>query len=246
MGLIHTADADTKNQTPVGAANPLPITSGGAAVGAAGTGNPQRIGSVYHSSRTAVTDGQAQDASIDVYGSVRTTLWIDSLYGNAAPTVALGGLVDTMSNAQGTYYFGSFNQAYNGTTWDRVRGDTNGIVAQVGLSAGYWSSAAGVAGIVNTTTAVTVKAAAGASVRNYIDSIQLQTATLGGATEIAIRDGAAGTVLWRSQLQTTALPLININFVPPLKGTANTLVEVVTLTAVTGGVYANLQGHTGA
>jgi hypothetical protein len=37
-----------------------------------------------------------------------------------------------------------------------------------------------------------------------------------------------------------------INFEPPLRGTANTLTEIVTLTAVTGGVYCNLQGYTGS
>lgn len=107
-----------------------------------------------------------------------------------------------------------------------------------------WTSAAGASGIVNTTTAVTVKAAGAAGVRNYVTGLQLATDTLGAATEFAIRDGAAGTVLWRSKLNTAALPLSNITFPTPLKGTAATLLEIVTLTAsVTGGVYANLQGY---
>jgi hypothetical protein len=106
-----------------------------------------------------------------------------------------------------------------------------------------WQFPSATSGIVNTTTAVTLVAAAGASIRNYCTGISVQTATLGGATELAIRDGAAGTVIWRTQLQTTALPLINIVFPTPLKGTANTLMEVVTLTAVTGGVYVNAQGY---
>ena len=105
-----------------------------------------------------------------------------------------------------------------------------------------WSYAAATSGIAASTTAVTIKAAAGAGLRNYISSLQIQTATLGNATELAIRDGAAGTVLWRTQLQTTALPVVTINFPSPLKGTANTLLEVVTLTSATGGVYVNAQG----
>ena len=105
-----------------------------------------------------------------------------------------------------------------------------------------WTYAAAASGIVNTTTAVTVKASAGTGHRNYVTSLQIQTATLGGATELAIRDGAGGTVLWRTQLQTTALPLLTINFRVPLKGSTATLLEIVTLTAVTGGVYVNLQG----
>ena len=47
-----------------------------------------------------------------------------------------------------------------------------------------------------------------------------------------------------------AVPLTcdtTLTFNPPLRGTANTLVEIVTLTAsVTGSVYCNLQGYTGS
>jgi phosphohistidine swiveling domain-containing protein len=116
------------------------------------------------------------------------------------------------------------------------------IVRPFSIPEEMWNYAAAASGIVNTTTAVTIKAAV-AGVRNYINWLSVQTGTLGGATELAIRDGAAGTVLWRTQLQTTALPLTFINFPTPLRGTANTLLEVVTLTAVTGGVYFNAGGY---
>lgn len=109
-----------------------------------------------------------------------------------------------------------------------------------------WQSAAAASGISNTTTAVTFKAASGtANIRNYITAIQIEANVLGGATELAIRDGAAGTVIWRTQLQTGGSTGINIVFPTPLRGTANTLLEVVTLTAVTGNVYFNAQGYTG-
>ena len=108
-----------------------------------------------------------------------------------------------------------------------------------------WTYAAAASGIANTGTAVTVKAAAANSQRNYVTSLTIQSATLGAATEFCIRDGAAGTVLFRTQLQTTAMPLTQVNFSTPLKGSAGTLLEIVTLTAVTGGVYANLTGYVG-
>jgi hypothetical protein len=106
-----------------------------------------------------------------------------------------------------------------------------------------WSYAAATSGIAATTTAVTIKAAAGTGLRNYIDSIQIDHDTLGNATEFAIRDGAGGTVLWRGKLKTTAMPLTSINFDTPLRGSTNTLLEVVTLTSATGGVFVNVQGH---
>lgn len=109
-----------------------------------------------------------------------------------------------------------------------------------------WSYAPASGGIVNTSTAATIKAAAGAGVRNYVTDLQINTAALGGATELAIRDGAGGSVLWRCQLQTSAMPLMAINFQSPLVGSPNALLEVVTLTAVTGGVFVNAQGYAGA
>jgi hypothetical protein len=105
---------------------------------------------------------------------------------------------------------------------------------------------AAASGIVNTTTAVQVRAAQAASIRTYVRSMQVQTATLGAATELVLRDGAAGTVMFRTQLQTTAMPLTTITFDPPLRGTAATLLEVATLTAVTGGVFVNVQGYSAA
>lgn len=107
-----------------------------------------------------------------------------------------------------------------------------------------WTFAPAIGGIVNTTTAVTIKAAAGAGVKNVVNSCQIASDTLSGATELALRDGASGTVIWRTRLQVGPLPPTNIVFQSPLIGTANTLVEVVTLTAVTGGVYINCQGNT--
>lgn len=111
----------------------------------------------------------------------------------------------------------------------------------------FWSYPAAAGGILNTTVAVTVKAAAGASLRNYITNIQVMSEALTTATELAIRDGAAGTVLWRIKIPTVGLDSANFDLSCPLKGTANTLLEVVTLTASgAGAVYVNLQGFVAA
>ena len=105
-----------------------------------------------------------------------------------------------------------------------------------------WQYAAAASGILNTTTAVTIKVAGAASIRNFISAIDIQWETLGAATELAIRDGAAGTVIYRTKLGTAAGNK-SIIFTTPLRGTAATLMEVVTLTAsVTGAVYFNAQG----
>lgn len=108
-----------------------------------------------------------------------------------------------------------------------------------------WSYAAFSGGIVNTTTAVTVKAAAGAGLCNYLQSLEIMAEALTNATELAIRDGTGGAVLWRTKIPTAGLPTTTLRFEPPLKGTANTLLEIITLTASgAGAVYANAQGFT--
>ena len=108
-----------------------------------------------------------------------------------------------------------------------------------------WQYAAASGGVANTTTAVTLVAAQAAGIRNYLTSLQLSSDALGAATEIAIRDGAGGTVLWRGKIGIAGIAGVsNIEFSSPLKSTAATLLEVVTLTAsVTGSVYVNAQGY---
>lgn len=108
-----------------------------------------------------------------------------------------------------------------------------------------WAYAAAASGIAASTTAVTVKAAAGAGLRNYVTNLQLSHATLGNATEFCVRDGAGGAVLHRMTLATTANENVTLMFDPPLRGSLNTLLEIVTLSSATGGVYCNLQGYSG-
>lgn len=110
-----------------------------------------------------------------------------------------------------------------------------------------WYYAAATGGIVNSTAGVTAKAAGAASVRNYVRSATISCDALGAATELVINDGAAGTVMARIKLPiTTFVQPFTVQFVPPLRGSAATLVEIKTLTAtVTGGVFVNLQGYQG-
>ena len=105
-----------------------------------------------------------------------------------------------------------------------------------------WQYAAAASGITNT-TAVTIKAAAAAGIRNYITSIQVQNQG-GTGTEVAIRDGAAGPVIWRGFIDGDLIgggPR-DIVFPVPLKGSAATLLEVVCLTTATV-TYFNAQGY---
>jgi len=120
------------------------------------------------------------------------------------------------------------------------------IVKPYGPGETDWVYAAATGGITNTTTAVTIKAAGAANVRNYVTGLDIMAQALGAATEVAIRDGAGGTVLWRTYIGTGGQIMTHVNFPTPLKGTVATLLEVVTLTAsVTGAVFFNAQGYQG-
>lgn len=106
-----------------------------------------------------------------------------------------------------------------------------------------WVYAAASGGIVNT-TGVSAKAAAGAGIRNYVTEAQIVNGHATVSTDVQIRDGASGTVLWRGFAQ-AAGGGISAKFDPPLRGTANTLIEVACGTTGTA-TYFNLQGFTAA
>lgn len=105
-----------------------------------------------------------------------------------------------------------------------------------------WSYAAASGGITNTTD-VEAKAAAGAGLRNYVTGLQLRGNSATG-TEFVIKDGAS-TVLWRGHVPpSTSTGPGSFVFTPPLRGSANTAINIACVTTGTA-TYANLQGYVG-
>lgn len=251
----------------VGDGTPTKLTpSSGLADNAAFTDGTTRVtpaGFVYDEvAGTALTENDAAAARIDVKRAQVGVIEDATTRGNRAAVVSASetasattfgvvtrevGLLDTLgavtaSPTSNTVLDRLKTIATNQTSSTQTIAGTV-IVADPGTR---WSYAAASGGIDNTTTAVTIIAAAGDGIRNYVSSIQIACATLGASTEFAIRDGAGGTVLWRTLLHTTAMPTTSIVFNEPLKGTAATLLEIVTLTAVTGDVMFNAQGFQAA
>lgn len=105
------------------------------------------------------------------------------------------------------------------------------------MSAWRYASLSG--GIVDT-TAVTI-APAVVGMRNYIDSLQVFNSGAAG-TEVIIRDGSLGPVLWRGYVGATTASL-QVDFKHPIKGSINTLLEVVLSSGTTVAVRINVQGH---
>lgn len=192
------------------------------------------------------TNGTNREISLSTTGAVR----VENQTGAGATILYQGTNADNMAYASGltSQVVNAVLRADNGSTLSRVPGDTAGLVSQpYARRALRWNYAAAAGGISNTTTAVTIKAAAGASTKNCITNIQINSTALGTATELAVRDGAGGTVLWRTQIGTAGIAgTDSIPLTAAICGTDNTLMEVVTLTASgTGAVYFNAQGYTG-
>lgn len=106
-----------------------------------------------------------------------------------------------------------------------------------GLSWSYASPAA-----VTDTADDAALAAAGAGIRAYITGVQVFNGHDTTGTEVVIKDGS--TVLWRGWAEQTGGGC-SARFDPPLRGTANTAVNVANITTGSS-TYFNLQGFTAA
>jgi hypothetical protein len=119
------------------------------------------------------------------------------------------------------------------------------VILPYALPGRTWSYAAAAGGLVNT-TGVTVKAAGAGAERNYVTKVSIVNSHQTTSTEVVIRDGAAGTVLWRGWAQAAGGGQVE-EFNPPLRGTAATLVEIAEITTTaTAGCLVNLQGFVAA
>jgi hypothetical protein len=204
---------------------------------------PRPAGDISASLPVAITGGTLP--AVTTVTTVSTVSSVTAIVGasiaeDAAATanpLIVGGVVRTAAAPIVTPVAGD-SMRFTTTTDGRL------IISPYQYPEACWQYAAAASGIVNTTTAVTIKAAAGASLRNYITGIDLKAEALTNATEIAIRDGAGGTVIWRTKISTGGLLAgRSITFPTPITGTAATLLEVVTLTASgAGAVYFNATG----
>jgi hypothetical protein len=101
---------------------------------------------------------------------------------------------------------------------------------------------AGATGGITNTSDVAIAAAAGAGIRNYLQTIWFKN-TAATASEIVIKDGS--TVIWRGHVGASMTVGEFVRFDPPLRGTANTALNVALLTTATATIVS-AQGYTGA
>lgn len=221
---------------------------GNVAHDAVDAGNGVKVAFVANSA--APTSVAAGDR-VDAWAALTGAAVVAGITYTPADGIAKSAMSFPRANSQTSLPQTSVGYFHNGTTLDLVVGSAaaGAVNKPYALPASDWSYTAASGGILNTTTAVTIKAASGSGVRNYITSIEIATdGPIANATEVAIRDGAGGSVIWRTKIGTAGLPNgRTILFPTPRRGTANTLLEVVTLTASgTGAAYINVDGYTAA
>jgi hypothetical protein len=118
---------------PTGAASDATLTGGSlqaqgnVAAGSADSGNPLKVGGKYNAAMPTLTDGQRGDLQLGSRGALKVELTgYDSSGGIPTPTLA-----DALANSAGLAVH-NMATLFNGTTWDRWRGDlTNGAYVQV-------------------------------------------------------------------------------------------------------------------
>lgn len=97
-------------------------TQGNVASGATDAGNPVKIGGVYNSTLPTFTTGQRGDFQIGSRGGL-SVYTIGGSSGADGASNTIGKMLDSTSSSLALT---TANTYFNGTTWDRVRGDANG------------------------------------------------------------------------------------------------------------------------
>jgi hypothetical protein len=112
----------TVTATPTGTQD----VQGNVASGASDSGNPVKAGGRYNSTQPTLTNGQRGDLQQDTRGNLKTVLMVNdtatTISGEAdnSDAVAVSATANNLSSM-------ARNTVYNGTSWDRMSGDTTGI-----------------------------------------------------------------------------------------------------------------------
>lgn len=97
---------------------------GNVASGATDSGNPVKVGGVYSAALPTLTAGQRSDLQLTPKGRVQIATNAGSF--NQADSITNAPNVYLTDNGINVLYSPSLGMVFNGSTWDRVRGDTTG------------------------------------------------------------------------------------------------------------------------
>ena len=217
---VAIVDPYTPSQQALVTGGALAVTStGGVAGGATDSGNPVKVGCVYNTTPPTYTNGQRTDCQAGTRGAINVSIW--SIDGTAVANASALN-VDATSTSVAGLRTGAFGHVYNGTSWDRLRGNTAGANVISTASAGFGASFLNIAAGQATTV---VKASAGTLYSIVLNS----AATATNTTIIYDNASGAGTVIGRPAVTTATVPT-TLTYGPTGLAFANGL-TIITATA---------------
>jgi hypothetical protein len=102
----------------------LPGIAGDVAAAATDSGNPVKVGGKYNTTQPTLTDGQRGNLELNSRGELKVVIT------NATSQAAVTAPADGATNTNNALHVMGRTQVYNGSTWDRMRGDTNGTLVE--------------------------------------------------------------------------------------------------------------------
>lgn len=218
---------------------------GNVASGATDAGNPLKIGGRYNATMPTLTDGQRGDAQLTTRGSLKVTLFGNDTNVGASFSADNADAGGTSATANKLVVV-SRGTVYNGTTWDRMPGDTTGVAQRV-YPIGATPITAASGNVANASAAATLAAAA--SKTTYITGFEISSsgATAGAVVTITVTGTVTGTLSYTYAAPTGVLlmgtPLF-VEFPFPIPASAVNTAIVVTLPALgTGNTNATAVAH---
>lgn len=103
--------------------------AGDIAAGTTDSGNPVKVGGKYLATKPTLSDGQRGDVQLGTRGSVGTQLMVADSVTPIAVAATNADAVAAASVASRLEVINR-NSVFNGTTWDRMPGDTTGVKVQ--------------------------------------------------------------------------------------------------------------------
>lgn len=102
------------------------VIGGNVASGATDSGNPVKVGGVNNTTQPTLTDGQRGDLQTDTRANLKTVLYANNTTTTASFNADNADAVAVSATANKLVVLNR-NSVYNGTTWDRLPGDTTGV-----------------------------------------------------------------------------------------------------------------------
>lgn len=94
---------------------------GDIAAGVTDGGNPVKVGGKFNSTQPTLTDGQRGNLELNSRGELKVAIVQGTQTANTT-----GSFADGSTNTTGAVNAGAYGKVFNGSTWDRQKGDTTG------------------------------------------------------------------------------------------------------------------------